>query len=246
MYIYIYLFIYIYIFIDIHEGETSELQTHEPDVSPELVLVCGQHVGQSLWHWIASLLWSFAISNFCLATTPLCLQEFCGYPREWACICDNIGSGAPRVKAASGTHSHTWKCTWKLWFSHPDQGPLEPTLIRENARENCGFHTPTKLNKHLAVKTLYDRFAKFSCTWAARSQQTWTNGPLGSLRVALFSKETTARTRRLMLPCSRSSEVHRPTWRQEKHWMLMAPCRGTGHHKVMVSKLTPRRWCKEF
>ena len=48
MYIYIYLFIYIYIFIDIHEGETSELQTHEPDVSPELVLVCGQHVGQSL------------------------------------------------------------------------------------------------------------------------------------------------------------------------------------------------------
>ena len=61
-----------------------------------------------------------------------------------------------------------------------------------------------------------------------------------SLRVAPCFRETTLRTRRRMLLCSRSSVVHRPTWRQEKHWMLMAPCRGTGHHKVMENKLTPK------
>ena len=68
--------------------------------------------------------------------------------------------------------------------------------------------------------------------------------PCASLRVAPCFRETTSRTRRLMLPCSRSSEVHRPTWRQEKHWMLMAPCQGTGHRRAMESKHTPKHWCK--
>ena len=61
-----------------------------------------------------------------------------------------------------------------------------------------------------------------------------------SLRVAPCFRETTSRTRQPMSPCSRSLEVHWPTWRQEKHWMLMAPCRGTGHRRAMESKHTPK------
>ena len=111
-----------------------------------LLLVCGQHVfSQFWWHWIQT--YSEALRR---------LQDFCGYSKKCACMCHNIGSGAPRMKAVAGTQSHTWKYTVKFvkimicqaWISWANIWPWKLSI-------------------------LYTHFAKLSCTWAARSQQTW-------------------------------------------------------------------------